>query len=117
MADSTKHSDNEEPEATKSLTSVADKFEAWDYARLKHLEMQGIKAERDMRKADVLTPEAIVQFIHQLSPWNLKTTGVAILEAYLSIHTKVTTADNSTVSSQEKPSQNAPESPIKRKGE
>lgn len=57
-------------------------YEAWDYKRLKHLEMMGIRSQEVMRNAKSMSPEAVVGFIHQLSPWNLKTTGVAILEAY-----------------------------------
>lgn len=57
-------------------------FDAADYARLKRLEKKGLEEKRQMRNAPILTPEAIAAFINQLSPWNLKTTGVSILEAF-----------------------------------
>lgn len=58
-------------------------FEVQDYKRLKALEAKGIEEYRKMREAPTLTPEAVVSFINQLSPWNLATTGVAVLKAYV----------------------------------
>jgi hypothetical protein len=55
----------------------------WDYQRLVAQEIRGLKDYAEMRKAPTLSAEAVVAFISQLSPWNLKTTGVAILEAYV----------------------------------
>ncbi len=57
--------------------------ERWDYNRLKALEEKGIQEYRDMRAAPALSEEALVSFINQLSQWNLKTTGVEVLKAYL----------------------------------
>lgn len=64
---------------TKSLTS----YEAWDYARLKMLEVRGYEEQEELRKAPKMTAAAIVAFINQLSPWDLKSTGISILEAYV----------------------------------
>lgn len=66
------------------MSKPLEGFEQWDYERLKRLEMRSIEAYREMRKAPSLSPEALVAFIAQLSPWNLKTTGVSVLKAYKS---------------------------------
>lgn len=66
-------------------SQIEDKLvshERADYNRLKKLEIQGIGDYRTMREAPALTPEAVVSFIHQLSTWNLKISGLGILEAY-----------------------------------
>lgn len=60
--------------------------ERWDYERLKRLEIRGLDEYREMRAVGTLTPDAVVSFINQLSPWNLKTTGISVLSAYLSTH-------------------------------
>lgn len=72
-------------DALKSLIADREKsldFDRRDYNRLKKLEEQGHKDYKEMRQAKALTPEAVVSFINQLSPWNLKTTGISILKAY-----------------------------------
>lgn len=56
--------------------------ERFDYERLKKLETQGIEQYRQMRGVPALTPEAVVSFINQLSPWNLATTGIEVLKVY-----------------------------------
>lgn len=58
-------------------------LERGDYARLKLLELQGIADYRELSQADVLTPERVLTFINQLSPWNLKITGRSILDIYV----------------------------------
>jgi hypothetical protein len=58
-------------------------FEVADYKRLLELESRGIEEYREMRAAPALTAEAIVSFINQLSPWNLRTTGIDVLNAYV----------------------------------
>lgn len=58
-------------------------FEVYDYKRLMALESRGIDEYRNMRAAPVLTAEAVVSFINQLSPWNLATTGINVLNAYV----------------------------------
>lgn len=58
-------------------------FEVQNYKRLMALETRGIEECREMREAPVLTAERVVSFINQLSPWNLKTTGVNVLNNYV----------------------------------
>lgn len=83
MADMQDAEKAKQPKDTKSLPVLTD-FERWDYERLKQLEVDGLVALSDMREKE-MTPEAIVEFIHQLSPWNLKTTGVSVLDAYVQL--------------------------------
>lgn len=73
------------PETTKELLK---KFDAADYQRLKKLEAKGRVDYTKMRKAKALTADKVVSFINQLSPWNLKTTGKSILEAYVAEQVK-----------------------------
>jgi hypothetical protein len=69
------------------MSEQLNKTERWDYERLKALEIRGIDDYRNMRAAEPLTPEHVVAFINQLSPWNLKTSGIFALDSYT--HTKV----------------------------
>lgn len=62
---------------------VGEGFDTADYKRLKALELKGIQDYRELREAPVLTTERVLAFINQLSPWNLKTTGKSVLEAYV----------------------------------
>lgn len=68
----------------EELAEIVAKYrvDQFDYKRLKLLETDGMKDYRRMREAPPMTPEAVVTFINQLSPWNLKTTGLSALEAY-----------------------------------
>lgn len=67
--------------SVNTLPSLSD-FERGDYERLKSLESQGREQYCIMRKEPALTEDAVLSFINQLSPWNLKTTGADILREY-----------------------------------
>lgn len=75
--------------ATAAARELKD-FERADYERLKQMEIEGIQQYREMRKAGALTPDYVVSFINQLSPWNLETSGKEILKAYLDLELKAT---------------------------
>lgn len=72
-------------EERETAATTLQPFEVQNYKRLMALESRGIEEYRDMRAAPVLTPEAVVSFINQLSPWNLKTTGIDVLEAFAAV--------------------------------
>lgn len=74
--------DRKVAEALDSATALQP-FEVANYKRLMALEAKGIEEYRDMRATPPMTPEAVVSFINQLSPWNLKTTGLEVLKAYV----------------------------------
>jgi hypothetical protein len=63
--------------------TILQPFEVQNYKRLMALEARGIEEYRNMRAAPALTVEAVVSFINQLSPWNLATTGIDVLKAYV----------------------------------
>lgn len=69
-------------QARKGYVPVLTAFEVQDYKRLKDLESRDLKEYDELRKAPALTAERVLAFINQLSPWNLKTIGISVLEAY-----------------------------------
>jgi histidine triad (HIT) family protein len=72
------HAEQEKPKQVEPLSDV----ERYDYNRLKMQEQQGLELKAEMEKAEQLTADRVLWFINQLSPWNLKTSGNFILEAY-----------------------------------
>ncbi len=67
----------------KDTNSELSASERWDYERLKVLEVRGLEEYQEMRKAPTLSEDAVLSFINQLSPWNLKTSGANILQLYI----------------------------------
>lgn len=65
------------------MATTLQRFEVGDYKRLMALELRGKEEYLKMRDSPPLTPESVVAFINQLSPWNLKTTGLGVLKAYV----------------------------------
>jgi hypothetical protein len=64
----------------EAKTTMPD-HERWNCERLKALERRGSEEYTELSKAEALTPERVVAFINQLSPWNLKTSGMSVLQA------------------------------------
>lgn len=90
MGNPAKPSNAKDNAPTADVLVVLESFERWDYERLKRLEMLGIEAYQELRKAKQMTPQAVLAFIHQLSPWNLKSTGMSVLQAYVNKQTELT---------------------------
>lgn len=67
----------------KNTPTTLQPFEIQNYKRLLALEVRGIEEYRKLRESPALTAEAVVAFINQLSPWNLATTGIDVLNAYI----------------------------------
>jgi hypothetical protein len=71
-------------------TTTLQPFEIQNYKRLLALEVRGINEYRKLREYPALTSERVVAFINQLSPWNLATTGISVLEAYAKAYAEET---------------------------
>lgn len=69
-------------EKERPSTTTLQPFEVQNYKRLMALESRGIDEYRKLRESPTLSAEAVVAFINQLSPWNLATTGIDVLNAY-----------------------------------
>lgn len=68
---------------TVASVPIKDRAERYDYKRLKELSVRGLEEYQKMLQAPKLSEDAVLSFINQLSPWNLKTTGASILQAYV----------------------------------
>lgn len=77
------------PQDSDAIARSLNNAERYDYERLKALEDRGNEEYQKLSKAPTLTTERVLAFINQLSPWNLKTTGVSVLEAYVQEQNKV----------------------------